>query len=224
MKTTADVAKPSLPAHDPHRLKKVVVGVVLACSAVLVMGLVWWPKPLTDLGQHENMITAGVYNHWQAGDVVALVRHAERCDRSSHTCLGSMDGITQAGSETAVIVGKAFSKLGMSNTDVMSSPLHRTAQTSFAMFGKASPDEAWLSSCEHEMLDSVLSHKMAHRNMVLVTHSGCMSALEKELGFAHAKTSEYSSTLLVSIGADRQPKVLGFINYQDWASALDKKP
>ncbi|MEB0039914.1 MULTISPECIES: histidine phosphatase family protein [unclassified Pseudomonas] len=224
MKTSTDVSTPSLKTPNANTLKKAVFATVLVLCIVLVMGFVWWPKSLTDLGKHENMITAGVYSHWQQGDIVALVRHAERCDRSSNPCLGPADGITQAGSDTAVLVGKAFNRLGMSNTDVMSSPLHRTAQTSFAMFGKASPNQEWLVNCEHAMLDNVLTHKTAHRNMVLVTHSGCMSALEKELGFPHAKTSEYASTFLVSIGADGRPKVLGFINYQDWASTLDKKP
>lgn len=224
MKTTTDGSNPSSTTPSTRTFKKVVLGIALVISVALIVGFVWWPKSLTDLGKHENMVTAGVYEHWQAGDIVALVRHAERCDRSTNACMGPADGITQVGSDTAVIVGKAFNALGMDKTDVMSSPLHRTAQTSFSMFGKASPDAAWLSSCEHAMLDSVLSHKTPHRNMVLVTHSGCMSTLEKELGYAHAKTSEYTSTVFVSIGADGQPKVLGFINYQDWPSTLNKKP
>ncbi|MEA9976874.1 MULTISPECIES: histidine phosphatase family protein [unclassified Pseudomonas] len=170
------------------------------------------------------MMTSDVYSHWQQGDIVALVRHAERCDRSANPCLGPEDGITKAGSDTAALVGKAFNRLGMANTDVMSSPLHRTQQTSFAMFGKASPDEEWLAKCEHAMLDDLVAHKTAHRNMVLVTHSGCISTLEKELGFAHPKTSEYASTLFVSISADGHPKVLGLINYQDWEATLNKKP
>jgi phosphohistidine phosphatase SixA len=224
VKTTTDGSTSSSTAPNAQRFKKIVLGAVLILCVALIVGFVWWPRSLTDLGKHENMITAGVYSHWQAGDVVALVRHAERCDRSSNPCMGPADGITQAGSDTAVVLGKAFNRLGMSNTDVMSSPLQRTVQTSFSMFGKASPAQAWLSTCEHAMLDNLLSHKTPHRNMVLVTHSGCISTLEKELGFTHAKTSEYASTLLVSIGPDGKPKVLGFINYPDWASTLDKRP
>lgn len=34
---------------------------------------------------------------WAKGDVIALVRHGERCDRSTTQCLGPADGVTVRG-------------------------------------------------------------------------------------------------------------------------------
>lgn len=210
--------------RDGARLKKWVIGAAVVLIVVLVMGFLWWPKSLINLGKNDNMTTAGVYSRWGAGDVVMLVRHAERCDRSSHPCLGPADGITRIGNESATELGKALKTLGMSKTDVLSSPLHRTAQTAFAMTGKTAADQDWLVNCSQSMLDNVLAHKTAHRNLILVTHSDCISKLEAQLGYTHVATSEYTSALLVSVGPDNKPNILGFINVQDWQSTQDKKP
>lgn len=213
--------------RDSARLKKVALAVVLLLIVVLIMGFVWWPKSLVNLAQGDNMTTAGVYSQWEAGDVVVLVRHAERCDRSSHPCLGPADGITQIGSATAVALGKALNTLGMTRTDTFTSPLPRTVQTAYAMIGKSAVEQAWLVDCEQSpqiMLKNVLAHKVPHRNLVLVTHSGCISKFEKQLGFAHAPSSEYSSSLFLSLGSDNKPTALGILNVEDWQSVLDKKP
>jgi phosphohistidine phosphatase SixA len=212
------------PARDVTRFKKLALSALVAVGIALILGFFWWPLSLTNLGTDDKMTTSGAYSRWEAGDVVMLVRHAERCDRSSHPCLGPADGITRAGSETAVALGKALGTLGMSKTDVLTSPLHRTVQTAFSMTGKASVEQEWLVNCEQTMLNDIMAHKVAHRNLVLVTHSGCISNLESQLGFTHAPTAEYTSALLISIGADHQPKPLGYINVQDWQATLDKKP
>lgn len=169
------------------------------------------------------MAAAGVFERWQAGNVVVLVRHAERCDRSSNPCLGPADGITRMGSTAAANVGKAFQAMGMENTDIMNSPLTRTTQTARYMFDKQSVSQEWLATCGDTMRDDVLAHKVAHRNLVLVTHSGCISDFESQMGFKHARSSEYGSALFVSVGAGGQPQVLGILNAQDWQSVLDKR-
>jgi phosphohistidine phosphatase SixA len=213
--------------RDIARLKKVALVAVLLLIVVAIMGFVWWPKSLMNLGHGDNMTTSGVYSQWEAGDVVLVVRHAERCDRSKHPCLGPVDGITQAGNDSAAALGKALNILGMSRTDTLTSPLSRTVQTAAAMFGKATVEQAWLLDCEHSpniMLSNVLAHKLPHRNLILVTHSGCISKFETQLGFTHAPSSEYTSSLFVSLGSNNKPAALGFLNIEDWQSVLDKKP
>jgi phosphohistidine phosphatase SixA len=227
--TLADLAvlKKGSGGRDSARFKKVALVAVLLLIVVLSAGFIWWPKSLVNLGRDDNMTTAGVYSQWEAGDVVLIVRHAERCDRSSHPCLGPADGITQVGKDTAVALGKALNTLGMSRTDTFTSPMTRTVQTANAMFGKATVEQAWLVDCEQSpqiMLTNVLTHKMPHRNLVVVTHSGCISKLEKQLGFPHAPSTEYTSSLFLSLGSNNKPTALGFLNVEDWQSVLDKKP
>ena len=223
--TTTPVVTPT-PAKPKAktRRKKQVLWAVVALAVLLIAGFGVWQKSPPNLGKGDSMKAAGVYARWDAGDIVVLVRHAERCDRSSNPCLGPADGITRLGSDTAAELGKAFMTMGMSNADVFSSPLTRTAQTSLYMFGKASAEQDWLVNCETSMLQDVVAHKTPHRNLVLVTHSGCISKFEHQLGFKHAATSEYSSALFVSVGTDGKPNVLGIVNVQDWPSVLNKKP
>jgi phosphohistidine phosphatase SixA len=176
-----------------------------------------------------NLVTAGtetkadLLQRWQAGEVIALVRHAERCDRSSNPCLGPADGITQAGSVAAVAVGQGFQRLGLSQTDVLSSPVTRTVQTSHYMLGKDAMTQEWLSICGKTLRNDVVAHKVAHRNLVLVTHSGCIHEFEAQTGFRHAPKSEYGSSLFVRVSADGQLKVLGIVKADDWHSLLNEK-
>lgn len=217
-----------LPKDLPKRaVKKRFLKVTLAASVVIVAALVTgftlWPRSPAMLAEGDHMTTAGVFQHWQAGDVVVLVRHAERCDQSKNPCLGPADGITQVGSVASTDVGKGFNALGMDHADVFSSPATRTMQTAQFMFGKEASHQEWLAQCGKAMRDDVVAHKTAHRNLVLVTHSGCISDFEKQTGFKHAPTSQYTSALFVSVTADGQLKVLGIVNSGDWPAVLDKR-
>jgi hypothetical protein len=66
------------------------------------------------------------------------------------------------------------------------------------------------------MRDDVLSHKQAQHNLILVTHSGCISDFEKQTGFKHAAMSEYDSSLFVRVSPDGSMKVLGIANMPNW--------
>lgn len=200
------------------RLTRVVAISGSLLVAALVTGFVMWHTSPANLGSADAQAHAELLKHWQAGEVVVLVRHAERCDRSSNPCLGPADGITRLGSETATAVGQGFMGLGMAQTDVFTSPVTRTQQTAHAMFGKDAVAQEWLASCGTALRNDVVAHKVAHRNSVLVTHSGCISDFEKETGFKHAADSEYTSSLFVSIDAQGQLKVLGILQPEDWPS------
>ncbi|MBL0796499.1 MULTISPECIES: histidine phosphatase family protein [Pseudomonas] len=199
------------------RLGKLLTVVGAGVAIALVSGFVWVTRSPIDLGHAGKASRADWTRAWQAGEVVALVRHAERCDRSDHLCLGPEDGITQVGNDSAVRVGKGFKSLGMQQAQVFTSPLTRTVQTARAMFGQDATAQPWLESCGSSLRNEVVAHKVAQRNLVLVTHSGCISDFEKQTGFPHAIAADYGSTLFVRIDAKGQLEVLGILNAEAWS-------
>lgn len=205
-----------------RRLKKILLGSAAVLIAALVTGFTVWPKSPLNLGESDHLLSSGVYQHWKAGDLIVLVRHAERCDRSSNPCLGPADGITCHGNNVATQLGKVFQTIGMENTDVVSSPATRTQQTSTAMFAHAGSTQDWAAKCDKTLGDAALKHKAQQRNLMLITHSGCISDIESELGFEQAQFSEYTRSLLVTVDSDGQLKILGLLNAEDWPQALKK--
>ncbi len=203
------------------RLKKLWLSLAgIAVIGVLVTGVMLWPTTPPDLSVGHRMLSSGVVSSWRDGDLIVLIRHEERCDRSSNPCLGPADGLTVAGTVIATAVGKAFQTLGMGNSDVLSSPATRTAQTSLFMFGKTELSPGPLAICGNAMADELLAHKANGRNLLLVTHSACISDLEKELGYPRAAHAEYGSALFVKVDANGKLKALGVMNTKDWPAAL----
>jgi hypothetical protein len=89
----------------------------LACT---VLALVAWrslPTPLEDVPSRSAFA-----HNWARGGVVLLVRHMERCDRSSAECLGAADGITARAAVLAQSMGESIARLGLAATDIYSSP------------------------------------------------------------------------------------------------------
>ncbi|SEC95030.1 hypothetical protein SAMN05216178_5523 [Pseudomonas saponiphila] len=197
---------------------------LLAILLLLALCLFWWrPAAVPDLA-HDNV--AGVRamtSSWAKGDTIVLVRHVERCDRSSAPCLGPADGITDRAREVAVAIGARFEHLGLERTDIYNSPMTRTAQTAGYMFSKVSSGDGWLYNCKGNLLRDVLAHKVPGRNLVLVTHSECMDELETELNLA-TPTLGYGASLFITTDTlNGAPKMLGMIEASDWRS-VNLKP
>ncbi|MNP60800.1 hypothetical protein D3C76_1559180 [compost metagenome] len=93
----------------------------------------------------------------------------------------------------------------------------RTAQTSGYMFNKVDAGDDWLINCKGTMLRDALAHKVAGRNLILVTHSECMAQLQKDLEVP-TSTFGYGAALFVTAQALQAPHVLGFIEASDWHS------
>ncbi|WP_397453794.1 histidine phosphatase family protein [Pseudomonas sp. NA-150] len=198
---------------------------ILACVGVgAIAGITLTRQAkLPNLSKADAATIAGFEAQWAKGDMIVLVRHAERCDHSSAPCLGPADGITVRGKAMAQEVGLQFQKLGMERADIYSSPLTRAAQTSGFMFNYASEDQGWLFDCRKTMLADALRHKVKNRNLVLVTHSECFSALEQQLDLPESKTPEFASSLFLTVGDDGlTPRVTGFINANEWPKVLGK--
>lgn len=186
------------------------------------MGLMLWPRSPTLLVQGNHLAESRLIEQWQAGELVVLVRHAERCDQSNNPCLGPPDGITRVGEQTSVELGKALAAMGLAHTDVLTSPTTRTVQTAHSMFAREISQQEWLAACGETLRDEVVAHKSAGRNLVLVTHSGCISEFEAQSGFRRALKAAYTSALFVAIKADGQLQVLGTLNTEDWPIVLNK--
>ncbi len=200
------------------RLRTCCAGLVVI--ALLVACFVLWPSSPHDLGIGNRLLTSQVLPSWRDGDLIVLVRHEERCDRSSNPCLGPPDGLTVVGSQQAEVLGKAFTTLGMEHSDILASPITRTAQTAHFMFGKAELTSSQQAICGAAIGEELLSHKQPGRNLVFVTHSGCIADFEKSLGFPHATFPEYGSALFVRLLANGKFETLGIMNSQAWAAVM----
>lgn len=194
---------------------------VILVSALIVLALTLFllkPAAVPDLANGNAAVVAQLKADWAKGEIIVLVRHVERCDHSSAACLGSADGITERSRSVAAAVGSQFERLGLSKADIYNSPLTRAAQTSSYMFNKVTAGQDWLIRCKGRMLSDALSHKVAGRNLVLVTHSECMSQLESDMQLPSA-TLGYGASLFVSTaGMPGKPQMLGFIDASDWHS------
>ena len=203
------------------RLKKFRVPVAsVVVFALLVSGFLFWPRSPQDLGIGNRLVTSGVLASWRNGDLIVLVRHEERCDRSDNPCYGPADGLTLNGTQRAAELGMAFETLGMERTDVLSSPTTRTAQTSLFMFGKTELSPGPLAICGNAMGEDILGHKQADRNLMLITHSACMSDFQEALGYPHAQAAEYGSALFVQVLPNGKLNAIGTMKSHEWAAAL----
>lgn len=192
----------------------------IALIGLLLVASLLWPMSPRDLGVGNRLLTSDVLPLWRDGELIVLVRHEERCDRSQNPCLGPVEGLTINGSQQAENLGKAFKRLGMDGSDVLASPAIRTAQTLRFMFGKNELTAGERTVCGAAMGDELLTHKTPGRNLVFVTHSGCIADFETTLGFPHAAFPEYGSALFVQVLPNGKFKTLGIVNNADWPAAL----
>lgn len=209
-------------SHAPQGFFKRLIRLWLGIGAIslLLTGALLWPLSPQDLGIGNRLRTSDVLPLWRDGKVIVLVRHEERCDRSTNPCLGPVEGLTINGSQQAEKLGESFKSLGMEGSDVLASPAIRTAQTLRFMFGKNELTSGQQAVCGAAMGEELLSHKTPGRNLVFVTHSGCIADFEKTLGFPHAAFPEYGSALFVQVLPHGKFKTLGLLNNQDWPLAL----
>nr|WP_256595971.1 histidine phosphatase family protein [Pseudomonas sp. RW407] len=161
--------------------------------------------------------------HWRNGDLIVLVRHAERCDHADAPCLSSAQGITARAQPVARELGHAFEALGASDVDIVSSPLIRAEQTAENMFGKSPLQQAWLFNCRGAMLSQVLQHKAPHRNLILVTHSECIQDLESSMGNPHPTMPAYASSLFLVDDGKGAPSLLGYLDADQWNSIVSTR-
>ncbi|QXI31651.1 histidine phosphatase family protein [Pseudomonas vanderleydeniana] len=174
------------------------------------------PMAAVDLARAGNHSAKALSAAWGRGDMVVLVRHVERCDRSNAQCLAGADGITDRARDVAVGLGARFEQLGLAKADIYNSPLTRTVQTSTYMFNQASSTQDWLFKCRKTMLRDIRRYKVPGRNLILVTHSECMSALEQSMNFSMPSPGYGLSLFLTETSASKAPTVMGYLDAADW--------
>lgn len=185
---------------------------------------------LTHISESNSIEAFNLSAHWAQGNVVALVRHAERCDHSDHPCLDGDTGITAIGKDTAIKLGENFERfLPNDHTTFFNSPLKRTVQTSLFMFNGESTSQNWLhENCKERFLEDILKHKSDGINMVLVTHSTCINNLhtfdQKKLITIDAGTDKsYAVTVFLTISKETHiAYVLGYVYADDWKNLSHK--
>ncbi|WPO98071.1 histidine phosphatase family protein [Pseudomonas sp. HR96] len=224
----AGVQSRGIATQSPRRMvgpRRVILA--LAIIFLLAPAIAWFARPASvlDLSVGNRLARSGLAESWARGDVIVLLRHAERCDRSKRTCLGPSNGITLHGSAIATQLGSVFSGLGLANADVLSSTTLRTQQTAQFVFGQPALTQEWLFKCTGDVLGKAMAQKNTQRNLVLVTHSECFDRLEQQLGISDTTDNPYASTLFVQIGGEgARPKILGFMHARKWLTlaALDR--
>lgn len=201
---------------------------VLACLGLHLFAA---PEATPDLLDRNGKEAFNLFAHWSQGNVVVLIRHAERCDRSEHQCLQGDSGITVPGRAMALALGRDIKALLMlDNATIYNSPVKRTKQTAGFMFGAAASDRMWLrEGCKKNLLRDIFASKQPGKNLLLVTHATCIDRLgeadgEKliELDFSSEKTYGISIFLAVDREA-RQAYVLGYLYPGDWSKLLQRK-
>ncbi|MEB0207391.1 histidine phosphatase family protein [Pseudomonas sp. CCC3.1] len=203
-----------------YRNALVVIGVSVLTVFITVQLLS--PSPAPNLAKLNNASRVLTLNQsWAHGDVIALVRHVERCDRTNAACLGPQDGVTVLGETVAQGLGNEFRQLGLKDVDIYSSDLTRARQTAEAMFARTVEAHSWIFNCRGTMLRDVLKHKVPGRNLVLVTHSECMDDLEAGMNVPTDTTFGYGASLFIKAdGTSAQPQMLGYIETKDWGSIV----
>lgn len=195
---------------------------VLLPLAMLALGLIsgFWliRPPAAESIAHDYNSLEALREHWRQGDLIILVRHGERCDRSSAPCLAAPEGITVRAQVAAHELGERFRVLGIADADIFSSPQVRAEQTAASMFGQAPTEQDWLYNCRGSMLRLAQQHKVAHRNLILVTHSECIEDLESTVSIADPATPDYASSLFLISDGHTAPKLLGYLDADQWAA------
>ncbi|MBC3957073.1 lipopolysaccharide core heptose(II)-phosphate phosphatase PmrG [Pseudomonas triticifolii] len=195
--------------------------VIAVCSLMLAITLTWYltTAGVADLGSSKNLVSSGLVEQWKHGDVVVMIRHAERCDRSANRCLGSADGITVNGSHVASDVGAGLQRLGLERTHMIASPSTRTQQTASYIAGQAVVAQDWVGECNKHFKDEVVGHKVKGENLVLITHSGCIDHFERAMGMpAGERSSEYTQAFFVKMDGKAIPRILGSLSAEQWKS------
>ena len=209
--------KPFWTSQGSNRSRVRLASSMATVALVAFSGWFFTSTSVVDLAMTGNQDKAELSRRWAQGDLVVMIRHAERCDRSGNPCMASLDGITQNGAKTALAVGTGLQQLGLQHTRIIAGPLTRTQQTADLIFARVVPAQDWVSDCKSGFKDAVLANKKPQENLVLITHSGCIDQFERKMGVRSAdRNSEYTQAFFVQVDGRHAPKILGSLDSTHW--------
>lgn len=157
--------------------------------------------------------------------VVVILRHAERCDRSSHACLGNPRGITFRGKQQVMAMGRAWRAVAPSPYRIMASNAVRTQQSAQGFSGRtaiALASQLDSTACKGKSFRSFIDRMRADKAglSVLFSHSQCLSYIAQR--FADKDFSpKYLEGLVLLIQPDGI-EVAGTISPRLLTAASDK--
>lgn len=200
--------------------KRALIWSLGASLAVFVGALISHSPEIADLSEEGRHKLPSLLTQWENGDVIVLLRHLERCDKEDYPCLEGTKGVTSRSVAVGNVLADSFAQLGLGKADIYNSPLTRTAQTEAIVFDDVGIDKDWLYKCRETMVSDALQHKVPSKNLILVTHSSCISAFERELGYDSDKPAYGTSLFFVHSSESGSWDVLGFLDADDWSVAL----
>lgn len=130
------------------RSKKSLLAALVIVLCIIAAYTLFRTPRLPNLTHSTPLELTNLKSAWTNGDVIVVIRHAERCDQSSATCLNAPDGITTRSKNVAVGLGEQYQKLGLDRTDIFTSPLKRTKHTAAFMFNHEIENQEWLRPAE----------------------------------------------------------------------------
>ncbi|QLG94746.1 histidine phosphatase family protein [Pseudomonas yamanorum] len=206
------------------RLTRKIIALGLAAIVVLTAATWFFLAPrVPDLGDGNNLVQSGLNEQWMDGNVIVMVRHAERCDRSSNPCFGAPEGITVNGQQQALAVAKGFQKLGLDNATLISSPKTRTQQTADLIAGNTVTSQKWVGECNAGFRDAAMAHKKPGENLVLITHSGCIDHFERTMQVpAGQRSSDYAEAFFIAADGAHAPRILGSLSVTQWKIVMSE--
>lgn len=198
----------------------------LFAGALAVAALVYSVQPLwagptpADLSESPFALTSHMLEEWEEGDLIVFVRHLERCSRVDAACMDDEpSGITQRSITLGLEMRAQFAGLGLTATDVYSSPLTRTSQTSTLLFAEPTANEDFLYQCTDDFVQNALAKKIPGRNLVLVTHSSCLDEVNETFAYAEVDY-KYGAAVILNVESVTEKNILGFIDADDWLKTL----
>jgi hypothetical protein len=163
---------------------------------------------------------------WHDGDLALIIRHTERCSRDDLNCPPGRDLLTDEGKLQAKLMGAGIRKLGPAQFDVRYSPAVRTRMTAEIAFASGQPSKWLLEDCKIGLMNKIKDNKVAGMNLLLISHSSCLNALEDEnrnplLIFDAGRDKYLGVTVLVNLKDKNQEDVLGCILPSQWSVYTD---
>lgn len=202
------------------------LALLLAAVAIVVaiaLVYIFLTNPSCDSYVGDSRRLSELQRQWQRGELIALVRHTEKCIPREGNCPPGDTGLTEAGKSQARDIRRGFEQLGTANSVILTSPTRRTRQTARIAFGTGIPVQPWLRiNCRDELGNKLVTAKPAGKNLVAVTHAQCMNSFldhleRRELGFSARENIHYGLTAFMRIDPrDGQPEFIGCVWPPDW--------
>ncbi|HCS7282863.1 TPA: lipopolysaccharide core heptose(II)-phosphate phosphatase [Escherichia coli] len=161
----------------------------LAILILAVIILVWMVRTPTIIDMHYVSTLSKKY------PIIFLIRHGERCDRSSNVCLSYPTGITEKGTYKVQEYGNVFNKI-FSPYVIYATDTVRTIQTAKYFSGGEKLIIPDIYTCSDNATSKLKGYSSKNKVTVIFTHNHCLSRIAKKMNGWHLK-SDYLETLVL---------------------------